>query len=157
MEFTHIDNHGNAVMVDVSAKSITERRAVAVGRIKMSEESFALVKKGAVKKGDVLAVAQIAGIMATKQTPALIPLCHSLNLSSCTAEFTMLAETNEIEARCSVKASGQTGAEMEALTGVSIALLTVYDMCKAIDKKMTIGGIRLAEKFGGKSGDFIND
>ena len=156
-QFTHMDSRGNAVMVDVSGKAVTERRAVAVGRIRMSDECFAAVQKGAVKKGDVLGVAQIAGIMGAKKTSELIPLCHILNLASCGVEFGMLAEEREIEATCTVKCEGRTGAEMEALTGVSIALLAVYDMCKAIDKRMEITGIHLVEKEGGKSGDFRYD
>jgi len=157
MDFSHIDKNGNAVMVDITEKDITARCAVAIGRIKMSAECFALVLAGKMKKGDVLATAQIAGIMAAKRTADIIPLCHSLALSSCAVEFAELAETNEIEARCSVKVSGRTGAEMEALTGVSVALLTVYDMCKAVDRTMHIGGIHVTEKSGGKSGAFNCD
>lgn len=157
MDFTHMDKNGNAVMVDVGSKEITERRAVAIGRIRMSSECFMAVDKGAVKKGDVLSVAQVAGIMGAKKTSELIPLCHLLNLTNCSIEFSMLPETSEIEARCTVKCSGNTGVEMEALTGVSLALLTVYDMCKAIDKRMEIGGIHLLEKTGGKSGEFRYD
>lgn len=155
--FTHIDKNGNAVMVDVSGKETTQRRAVAAGRIKLSSECFAAVQKGAVKKGDVLGVAQVAGIMGAKKTSELIPLCHILSLTGCGMEFTMLPETCEIEARCTVKCDGKTGVEMEALTGVSIALLTVYDMCKAVDKRMEIRGVRLMEKTGGKSGSFSYD
>jgi len=152
MDFTHIDKNGNAVMVDISEKGVTDRCAVAVGRIKMSAECFALVQAGEIKKGDVLAVARIAGIMATKRTADIIPLCHSLALSSCTVELTECDVTNEIEAKCTVKLQSKTGAEMEALTGASVALLTIYDMCKVVDKEMRIGDIRVIEKMGGKSG-----
>lgn len=153
-EFTHIDAGGNAVMVDVSEKNITGRTAVAVGRIRMSAECFAMVAEGRAKKGDVLGVAQVAGIMATKRTSDLIPLCHLLNLTKSAVEFTLLPERCEIEARCTVRCEGKTGVEMEALTGVSVALLTVYDMCKAVDKRMEVLNIHLVEKHGGKSGDF---
>lgn len=155
--FTHMDNNGNAVMVDVSDKDVTARRAVAVGRIRMSNECFAAVEKGVVKKGDVLGAAQIAGIMGAKRTSEIIPLCHNLYLTNCRIEFTMIPESSEIEARCTVKCNGSTGVEMEALTGVSVALLTVYDMCKAIDKRMVISEIHLLEKAGGKSGEFHYD
>ena len=139
--FTHVDAAGNARMVDVGEKAVTHRTAVAVGRVTMSPECFAAVAEGRAKKGDVLGVAQVAGIMATKRTSDLIPLCHTLLLTKSAVEFTLRCE-------------GQTGVEMEALTGVSVALLTVYDMCKAMDKRMTLGEIHLVEKHGGKSGDF---
>lgn len=153
-DFTHIDSNGNAVMVDVSGKEPTSRTACAVGSITMSAECFEAVRSKTAKKGDVLGVAQVAGIMATKRTPDLIPLCHLLNLSKSEVEFELVPEECRIIARCTVKCEGKTGVEMEALTGVSTALLTVYDMCKAIDKRMTIEGIHLLEKHGGKSGDF---
>lgn len=153
-QFTHIDAQGNAVMVDVSGKQPTSRTAVAAGRIRMSAECFAMVKDGRAKKGDVLGVAQVAGIMATKRTSDLIPLCHVLNLTKSAVEFTLLPEACAIEARCTVRCEGKTGVEMEALTGVSVALLTVYDMCKAVDKRMVLSDIHLLEKQGGKSGDF---
>lgn len=153
-EFTHIDSAGNAQMVDVSEKNITNRTAIAVGFIRMSPECFEAVAQGRAKKGDVLGVAQVAGIMGAKRTSDLIPLCHLLNLSKTGVEFTLHPESYEIEARCTVKCEGKTGVEMEALTGVSVALLTVYDMCKAIDKRMEIHNIHLLEKQGGKSGDF---
>lgn len=156
MEFTHFDNNGNAVMVDVSDKEITEREAIALGRIKVSKACFDAVKNGTAKKGDVLGVARIAGIMGAKKTSELIPLCHVLNLTKVSIDFHLLEDTLEIEAVCTVKVSGKTGVEMEALTGVSVTLLTIYDMCKAIDKTMEIGSIYLAEKTGGKSGKFIN-
>ena len=152
--FTHVDAAGNARMVDVGEKAVTHRTAVAVGRVTMSPECFAAVAEGRTKKGDVLGVAQVAGIMATKRTSELIPLCHPLPLTKVQIEFDLLPERRAVEARCTVKTSGVTGVEMEALTGVSVALLTVYDMCKAIDKRMTLGEIHLVEKHGGKSGDF---
>ena len=152
--FTHVDAAGNARMVDVGEKAVTHRTAVAVGRVTMSPECFAAVAEGRAKKGDVLGVAQVAGIMATKRTSELIPLCHPLPLTKVQIEFDLLPERRAVEARCTVKTSGVTGVEMEALTGVSVALLTVYDMCKAIDKRMTLGEIHLVEKHGGKSGDF---
>ena len=152
--FTHIDAGGNAVMVDVSAKQPTSRTAVAVGRIAMSAECFAMVAEGRAQKGDVLGVAQVAGIMATKRTSDLIPLCHGLNLTKSAVEFRLLEQQHAVEAVCTVRCDGKTGVEMEALTGVSVALLTVYDMCKAVDKRMVISDIHLAEKHGGKSGDF---
>ena len=145
--FTHVDAAGNARMVDVGEKAVTHRTAVAVGRVTMSPECFAAVAEGRAKKGDVLGVAQVAGIMATKRTSDLIPLCHTLLLTKSAVE-------HSIEAEYTVRCEGQTGVEMEALTGVSVALLTVYDMCKAIDKRMTLGEIHLVEKHGGKSGDF---
>ena len=151
---THFDAAGNAVMVDVSEKAVTFREAVAHGIITMNAEAFAAVERGTVKKGDVLGVARIAGIMATKRTSDLIPLCHTLLLTKSAVEFTLHPEEHSIEAECTVRCEGQTGVEMEALTGVSVALLTVYDMCKAIDKRMTLGEIHLVEKHGGKSGDF---
>ena len=154
MGFTHIDSEGNARMVDVGEKAVTGRMAVAEGRIRLSEECFGLVQAGRMKKGDVLGVAQIAGIMAAKKNAELIPLCHTLLLTSVRLELKLLADTCEVRAECTVKCDGKTGVEMEALTGVSVALLTVYDMCKAVDKRMVIGDIHLVEKHGGKSGDF---
>lgn len=152
--FTHIDDNGNAVMVDVSEKIPTSRTAIACGTIAMSEACFRAVSEKTAKKGDVLGVAQVAGIMATKRTADLIPLCHVLNLTKSQIDFKLYPERNEIEAFCTVRCDGKTGVEMEALTGVSTALLTVYDMCKAIDKRMSISNIHLLEKHGGKSGDF---
>lgn len=154
MGFTHVDEQGNARMVDVSGKQPTKRLAVAVGRVRMSAECFAAVRDGTAKKGDVLGVAQVAGIMATKRTPELIPLCHVLNLTKSNVVFRLLPESCEVEAECTVACEGKTGVEMEALTGCSVALLTVYDMCKAIDKRMVLEEIHLVEKHGGKSGDF---
>ena len=155
--FTHIDNNGDAVMVDVSGKAVTARTAVACGRISMSREYYEAVRAGAVKKGDVLGVARIAGIMGAKRTSDLIPLCHILNLTKCGVEFIFHDATCELEGRCTVKCNGKTGVEMEALTGVSVALLTVYDMCKAVDKRMCLKDIHLVEKIGGKSGHFQYD
>lgn len=155
MEFTHFDQEGNAVMVDVSGKEITGRTAVAQGSIRVSREVFDAVAGRKVKKGDVLTVAQVAGIMGTKKTAELVPMCHFLNLSNSKVVFRMNQEETKIEAVCTVKTEGKTGVEMEALTGVSVALLTIYDMCKAIDKRMVIEDIHLCEKTGGKSGDFV--
>ena len=152
---THIDENGNAVMVDVGAKAVTHREAVAVGRITMSGECFAMVAEGRAKKGDVLGVAQVAGIMAAKLTFESIPLCHPLLLTKCRVEFTMLREEHAIEARCTTQCDGKTGVEMEALHGVTTALLTIYDMCKAADRGLVLSGIHLAEKSGGKSGHFV--
>lgn len=154
-EFTHFDSSGNAVMVDVSEKQITERIAVAQGKILVCQEIFDSIKAGNVKKGDVLGVARIAGIMGAKRTSDLIPLCHPLMLTKCTVDFFLEAgEQNAVKAVCTVRTDGKTGVEMEALTGVQTALLTIYDMCKAIDKSMVITDVHLIEKSGGKSGDF---
>lgn len=152
--FSHIDAQGNAVMVDVSGKAVTSRTAVATGRIRMSAACYEAVRQRAVKKGDVLGVAQIGGIMGAKRTSDLIPLCHILNLTHCGVEFIFHDETTEIEAQCTVRCDGKTGVEMEALTGVSVALLTIYDMCKAVDKRMCIQDIHVVEKTGGKGGHF---
>lgn len=155
MEFSHFDEDGNAVMVDVSGKEITQRRALAEGKIRVSREVFEAIAGRKVKKGDVLTVAQVAGIMGTKRTAELIPMCHLLNLANSEVRFEMNPEKLEIKALCQVKTEGKTGVEMEALTGVSTALLTIYDMCKAIDKRMVIEEIHLCEKSGGKSGTFM--
>ncbi len=152
-EFTHFDDMGNAVMVDVSDKDITKRTALATGTIRVSQDVFDAIEGKKVKKGDVLTVAQTAGIMGTKKTSDLIPLCHILNLTNSKVWFEMHKESLSIVAFCQVKTEGRTGVEMEALTGVHIALLTIYDMCKAIDKGMVMTDIRLLEKTGGKSGD----
>ena len=154
MEFNHFDQEGNAIMVDVSGKEITERTALAQGNIRVSREIFDAVAGRKVKKGDVLTVAQVAGIMGTKRTPELIPMCHPLNLTNSEITFELYPEELVIQAFCKVRTEGKTGVEMEALTGVSAALLTIYDMCKAIDKRMVIEDIHLCEKTGGKSGDF---
>lgn len=154
MEFNHFDRDGNAIMVDVSGKAITERTALAQGNIRVSREVFNAVAGRKVEKGDVLTVAQVAGIMGTKQTSELIPMCHLLNLTNSEITFELHPEELVIQAFCKVRTEGKTGVEMEALTGVSAALLTIYDMCKAIDKRMVIEDIHLCEKTGGKSGDF---
>ena len=154
MEFTHVDQMGNAVMVDVGEKAVTSRRAVAAGKIYMSRRCFKAVKQGQCKKGDVLGVAQIGGIMGTKKTADLIPLCHPINLTKSSVEFVLHEEEASVEAVCTVSCQGRAGVEMEALTGVTAALLTVYDMCKAIDRGMRIQDVHLVEKQGGKSGDF---
>ena len=152
--FTHIDKNGNACMVDVSPKPQTDRFARASGMIFASKEVIEAIASGSVQKGDALAAAKIAGIMAAKKTSDLIPLCHPLLLSKISVDFVVCPERGAIRCGCSVKLCGQTGAEMEALTGVSVALLTIYDMCKAIDKTMEISEIHLEEKSGGKSGSF---
>jgi cyclic pyranopterin phosphate synthase len=151
---THFDKNGNAVMADVSAKEITARAASAKGVITVNAQTMAAILEGTSKKGDVLGVARIAGISAAKRTAELIPLCHPLIFDTCKIDFNINEKELQIEAVCTVKLSGKTGAEMEALTGVSVALLTVYDMCKAIDRGMVIGGIMLREKSGGKSGHY---
>lgn len=156
MEFTHFDGQGNAWMVDVGEKEDTRREAVARGSIFLSPECFDKVAQGTMKKGDVLAVARVAGIMGAKKTWELIPLCHVLNLTKLTVDFEMREETHEIQAVCTARTRGKTGVEMEALTGVSVALLTIYDMCKAADKSMEMGQIYLERKTGGKSGEFVN-
>ena len=153
-KLTHIDENGKAVMVDVTEKEETVRIAKASGKIKLSSEAYAAVVKGEIKKGDVFAVARVAGIMAAKKTSDIIPLCHPLQLSKISVDFSFDDENTSIICVGSAKLSGKTGVEMEALTAVSAALLTVYDMCKAIDKGMVISDIRLLEKSGGKSGDY---
>jgi cyclic pyranopterin phosphate synthase len=152
--FTHFDSRGNAIMVDVSAKEVTIRSAVAKGEITVNAETLSAIQNGTAKKGDVLGVARIAGITAAKRTADIIPLCHPLLFDTCAIDFSIDEKKLRIEAVCTIKLTGKTGAEMEALTGVSAALLTIYDMCKAIDRGMVIGNIRLYEKSGGKSGHF---
>lgn len=154
MELTHFDDNGNAVMVDVSEKDITGRTAVARGSIHVSRRALDAIIGRQVKKGDVLTVSQVAGIMGTKKTAELIPMCHPIFLSNVKVEFEIDEKACDISVFCTAQTEGKTGVEMEALTGVSVALLTIYDMCKAIDKRMTIGDIHLVEKTGGKSGDF---
>ena len=149
---THLDETGAARMVDVSAKAETERRAVATGRISMSRDAAAAIGAGNVSKGDVLAAARIAGIMAAKRTGELIPLCHPLPITSAAIELSV--DADGVTATATITTTGRTGVEMEAMTAVSVALLTIYDMAKAIDKAMTIGTIRLLSKTGGKSGDW---
>ena len=155
-KFTHVDENNNAVMVDVTDKEVTERTAMAVGKIYMSQDCYQMVMEQKHKKGDVLGVAQVAGIMASKQTSSLIPLCHLINLTSAQVEFYPLHENEKFGflAQSTIKCVGVTGVEMEALTAVSVALLTIYDMCKAVDKRMNMTDIHLLKKSGGKSGDF---
>lgn len=154
MEFSHFDASGSAWMVDVGGKDDTVREALAQGSIFMNEECFAKVQEGTMQKGDVLGVARIAGIMGAKRTSDLIPLCHVLNLTKVSIDFELIPDCRQIRATCTVGTTGKTGVEMEALTGVNIALLTIYDMCKAVDKTMEMGQIRLVRKSGGKSGLF---
>ncbi len=151
---THFDSSGAAIMVDVSEKQETKRVAVAKGRIHMTQETLEAITGGSVQKGDVLGVARVAGILAAKRTPELIPMCHPLMLTKCSMDFSIHPESCEVEAVCTVALTGKTGVEMEALTGVSVALLTIYDMCKALDKAMEISGICLVSKSGGKSGEY---
>lgn|SRR5690554_1235093 len=152
--FTHFDAEGKAVMVDVSDKDETERVATAIGSITMQPETLALILEGGVKKGDVLSVARLAGIMGAKRTPDLIPLCHPLALTSVKVELKADPARNAVDIEATCKLKGRTGVEMEALTAVSVAALTVYDMCKAVDRGMRIGNIRLVHKSGGKSGTY---
>ena len=152
MGFNHFDNKGNAVMVDVSDKDITERIATAEGKIKMNNTAMEAVVNGTSKKGDVLNVARVAGIMAAKKTFEIIPMCHLLMLTKCSVDFEV--EKEYVLAQCTVKTKGKTGVEMEALTGVNVALLTIYDMLKAVDRSMEITDIRLLYKNGGKSGEY---
>ena len=154
MDFTHFNDNGRARMVDVSEKSDTVRTAVAAGRVRMNRETFALVKTGGMKKGDVLGAAQIAGIMAAKRTPDLIPMCHTLLLSGVDLDLALNEDDCTVDITATVKCTGQTGVEMEALTAVSVEALTVYDMCKAVQRDMEITDIRLLKKTGGKSGVF---
>jgi cyclic pyranopterin phosphate synthase len=153
--FTHLDDKGNARMVDVGDKDITERTATARGRVEVAPETLAAIREGGIKKGDVFSVARLAGIMGAKRTPDLIPLCHPLPLSSVEVELTPAADgapAIDVTARCKVTA--RTGVEMEALTAVTVAALTIYDMCKALDREMRITDIRLVHKAGGQSGTF---
>lgn len=153
-KLTHIDDDGNAVMVDVSGKDRTERTATAAGSVYMMPETLKLIMEGGVKKGDVLTVAQLAGIMGAKKTSDLIPLCHPLELSSVKVELTCDPDRNAVDISATCKVTGKTGVEMEAMTAVSVAALTVYDMVKAVDRGIRIGDIRLVRKSGGKSGAF---
>ncbi|WP_420587007.1 cyclic pyranopterin monophosphate synthase MoaC [Ruegeria sp.] len=154
MPLTHFDAQGQAHMVDVSEKAVTDRVAVAAAYIKMAPETFDLISEGRAKKGDVLGVARLAGIMGAKKTPDLIPLCHPLPVTKVAVELTLDPELPGVQIEATVKTSGQTGVEMEALTAASTAALTVYDMTKAVDKAMEIGGIRVLLKDGGKSGRY---
>ena len=154
-EFTHFNQHGDAIMVDISKKAETAREAIAEGRISMNQECFDQLKAGSIGKGDVLGAARIAGIMGAKKTSELIPLCHLLSLTKAEIDFELEDETCSVRTICTVRTTGKTGLEMEALTGVQIALLTIYDMCKAVDKGMEMNGIHLCQKSGGKSGIYI--
>jgi cyclic pyranopterin phosphate synthase len=151
---THIDNFGRAHMVDVSEKADTVRIAVARGEVRMKPDTLALIKKGAMAKGDVLAVSQVAAVMGAKKTPELIPMCHPLLLTGIDVSFHINEGESKVEIEAVVKLAGKTGVEMEALNAVSVGLLTIYDMCKAVDKGMIISNIRLVSKSGGKSGEF---
>lgn len=156
-KLTHFNEEGHAIMVDVTDKVATQREAVAKGKIVVSQEIIDRIKNNEIEKGDVLGIARIAGIMAVKKTSELIPLCHPLFISKCAIDFEINETKGYIEASCTVKVDQKTGVEMEALTGVNVALLTIYDMCKAIDKKMELTDIRLCYKSGGKSGVFVNE
>jgi cyclic pyranopterin phosphate synthase len=156
-KLTHLDDQGRARMVDVSAKDVTQREATARGRITMMAETLAMIGEGRAKKGDVLAAARIAGIMAAKKAHELIPLCHPLAITGVSVEFMPDVAANAIEVSATVKVEGKTGVEMEALTAVSVACLTIYDMCKSADRAMRIGDIRLTQKSGGKSGHYSGD
>jgi cyclic pyranopterin phosphate synthase len=153
MKLTHVDDEGKAMMVDISQKFATERVAIASGMVKMQPETLELIRSGEVKKGDVLAVARVAGIMAAKKTAEVIPLCHPLTLTSAQIDFEFVNE-NMVKITAEVKTTYNTGVEMEALTAVSVAALTIYDMCKAVDRAMVIGEIKLEKKSGGQSGVF---
>lgn len=152
---THFDAQGQAHMVDVAAKASTHRVAIAEGRITMLPATLALIQAGTAKKGDVLGIARIAGIQAAKKTSDLIPLCHPIALTRVAVEFDIEPDAHSVRCRATAECTGQTGVEMEALSAVSVALLTIYDMCKAVDRRMVMGGVRLMEKRGGKSGEFV--
>jgi cyclic pyranopterin phosphate synthase len=152
---THLDESGRARMVDVSDKDITRREATARGLVLMQPETARLIAAGSVAKGDVLAVAQVAGVMGAKRTSDLIPMCHPLPITGVDMAFDLDVERGQLEIRATVRVTGRTGVEMEALTAVSVAALTVYDMCKAVDRGMTISEIQLLHKMGGKSGEFV--
>ncbi len=155
MELTHLDAEGKARMVDISNKADTHREAIAKGDVLMEPETLALIQEGGVPKGDVLAVARLAGIMGAKRTPELIPLCHPLPITHISLDFTLNAERSAVEITATARCTGPTGVEMEALTAVSLAALAIYDMCKAVDRRMRIDNVRLTRKTGGKSGDII--
>lgn len=155
--FNHFDAQGKAIMVDVTDKAATHRVAEARGEILVNEAVMTAIQTGTAKKGDVLGVARVAGIMAVKRTSDLIPMCHPLAVSGCSVNFHLFPGEGKVEAVCTVKVTGSTGVEMEALTGVSVALLTIYDMCKAVDRAMTITNVRLMRKEGGKSGVFVRE
>ena len=153
-KLTHFDKDGNAVMVDVTKKEKTERVAIATGKVRASKETITLIKNGEIGKGDVLGVARVAGIMAMKKTSDLIPMCHPLMITSCNVDFDINKEENYIGITATVKIVDKTGVEMEALTAAMVSALTIYDMCKAVDKRMVIEGTHLVKKTGGKSGEF---
>jgi cyclic pyranopterin phosphate synthase len=154
-QLSHLDEQGRARMVDVSAKEVTTRIAIASGSIHMRAETLALILEDKIEKGDVFSVARVAGIMAAKKTSELIPMCHPLNITAVEIELSPQKEPARVDIEATVRVSGKTGVEMEAMTAVSVAGLTIYDMCKAVDREMTIGEIRLVKKSGGKSGTFI--
>jgi cyclic pyranopterin monophosphate synthase len=155
VKLSHLDDQGQARMVDVSEKEITSRIAVARGSIHMRPETLTLILEDKIEKGDVFSVARVAGIMAAKRTPDLIPMCHPLNITAVEVELTPEEKPCRVEIEATVRVSSKTGVEMEAMTAVSVAALTIYDMCKAVDREMSIGEIRLVKKSGGKSGTFI--
>ena len=154
MDFTHFNEQGRAKMVDVGEKPVTERTAVAAGRVLVSRETLALIRSGGMKKGDVLTVAQVAGVMGAKRTPDLIPMCHPVLIDGIDLQLWLTEEPPAVEIRASVSCGGRTGVEMEALTAVSTAALMVYDMCKAVQKDMVVSDVRLLRKTGGVHGDF---
>ena len=156
-KLSHIDDDGKAAMVDVSDKDVTERSATAQGAVVMAPDTMRLIAAGEVKKGDVLSVARLAGIMAAKKTPELIPLCHPLALNAIDVELTLDPDRNAVDISATCRVKGRTGVEMEALTAVAVAALTIYDMCKAVDRTMRLTDIRLVEKSGGRSGTFRAD
>lgn len=156
-QLNHFDDQGRAIMVDVTDKEATCRVAAARGEIHVNDAVMTAIRTGTAKKGDVLGVARVAGIMATKRTSDLIPMCHPLAISGCAVDFEVYPEEGKVAAVCTVKVTGNTGVEMEALTGASVALLTIYDMCKALDRAMTISDVHLVRKEGGKSGVFVNE
>jgi cyclic pyranopterin phosphate synthase len=156
-ELTHLDEQGQARMVDVGAKAATEREAVAAGRVRMRPETLRLLREGNLPKGEVLGTARVAGIMAAKRTAELIPMCHPLLLTKVAVEFSFDTDASTVEITATVRCNGQTGVEMEALTAVSVAALTIYDMAKAVDRGMVIDSVRLLEKRGGESGHWTAD
>jgi cyclic pyranopterin monophosphate synthase len=156
-ELSHLDDQGRARMVDVSEKEVTSRMAIARGTVHMRPETLALILEEKIEKGDVFSVARVAGIMAAKKTSELIPMCHPLNITSVKIELSAMKDPARVNIEATVRVSGKTGVEMEAMTAVAVAGLTIYDMCKAVDREMTIGEIRLAKKSGGKSGTFIRN
>ena len=156
-DFTHFNEEGRAKMVDVGEKPVSTRTAVAAGRVLVNEHTFALIRSGGMKKGDVLTVAQVAGVMGAKRTPDLIPMCHPIPISGIDLSLSLDEKRLSVEIEASVRCDGRTGVEMEALTAVSVAALTVYDMCKAVQKDMVISDIRLLSKTGGVHGEFHRD